>query len=274
MFLLLLMIVPTIMVGQSNTILVPYLSSGYLYQAVNQNSTIISSLSYAKVGTSESGYLTGSAAFGTLGSCSLNNSTHIKTTWPATKDLVIRKHLSLPLGAKNVKITVQVDNDVRVFFNGTDVSKGVQSHRSCATGTGDFTFSVPDTSVRIGDNLIAIWGDLETNTCSYFDMQCTGNVQLTITASAGSNGSITPSGSVLVTPGANQSFSLLANTGYHVQTLTVDGVTSTVATSSNAPSSSSYTFTSVNANHSISATFALNSYTITASAGVNGSINP
>ena len=36
----------------------------------------------------------------------------------------------------------------------------------------------------------------------------------------------------------------------------------------------SYTFTNVTANHTIAASFAINTYTITATAGANGTIEP
>ena len=45
----------------------------------------------------------------------------------------------------------------------------------------------------------------------------------TITASAGANGAISPSGVVTVNQGANQTFTITAATGYAVSTLTVDG---------------------------------------------------
>ncbi len=88
----------------------------------------------------------------------------------------------------------------------------------------------------------------------------------TITASAGANGAISPSGSNTITAGANSTFSITAATGYHVADVLVDG-TSVGAVSS-------YTFSSVSANHTISASFAINSFTITSSAGSNGSISP
>jgi hypothetical protein len=88
----------------------------------------------------------------------------------------------------------------------------------------------------------------------------------TITASAGSNGAIAPSGAVVVNYGANQSFTITPNTGYHVADVLVDGVTAGAVTS--------YTFTNVTANHTIAASFAINTFTITASAGSNGAIAP
>ncbi len=87
-----------------------------------------------------------------------------------------------------------------------------------------------------------------------------------ITASAGANGSITPSGAVTVNSGASQTFTIAANTGYHVAGVLVDG--------SSVGAVTSYTFTNVAANHTIAASFAINTYTITASAGANGSITP
>jgi hypothetical protein len=88
----------------------------------------------------------------------------------------------------------------------------------------------------------------------------------TITASAGANGSISPSGTVSVANGAAQTFSIIPSAGYHVATVTVDG--------SSVGAVTSYPFSNVTANHTIAATFAINTWTITASAGANGSISP
>ncbi|MGD0079780.1 MAG: glycine-rich domain-containing protein [Methanoregula sp.] len=89
----------------------------------------------------------------------------------------------------------------------------------------------------------------------------------TINATAGSNGAISPSGIVNVSYGATPTFTFTPNTGYYLSTVTVDGNPVT-------PSGSSYTFPPVTASHTISATFAINMYTITATAGPNGAISP
>src|SRR5204863_293501 len=65
----------------------------------------------------------------------------------------------------------------------------------------------------------------------------------TITASAGANGSITPSGAVTLNPGANQTFTIAAAAGYHIADVLVDGVS--------AGAVASYTFTNVTASHTI-----------------------
>jgi hypothetical protein len=69
----------------------------------------------------------------------------------------------------------------------------------------------------------------------------------TITASAGSNGTITPSGAVLVNSGSAPTFIITPNYGYHILDIKVDG--GSVGTAS------PYTFNNVTANHTISATF-------------------
>jgi len=88
----------------------------------------------------------------------------------------------------------------------------------------------------------------------------------TITASVGANGSISPSGAVTVNATDSKTFTIAANTNYHVADVLVDGVSVGAVTS--------YTFTNVLANHTIAASFAIDTYTITASAGANGSISP
>jgi hypothetical protein len=89
----------------------------------------------------------------------------------------------------------------------------------------------------------------------------------TITATAGSNGSITPSGAVAVAYLGSQSFTVTPIPGYHIDSVLVDGV--------NQGGVSSYTFTNVTANHSIRAVFAINPpHTIVATAHPNGTVTP
>jgi hypothetical protein len=88
----------------------------------------------------------------------------------------------------------------------------------------------------------------------------------TITASAGTGGSISPSGAVVVNEGADQAFTIAPSTGYHIADVLVDAVSvGPVA---------SYTFTNVVAPHTIAASFAIDVLTITATAGTGGDISP
>ncbi|RHV47969.1 hypothetical protein DXB46_11575 [Lachnospiraceae bacterium OM04-12BH] len=68
-----------------------------------------------------------------------------------------------------------------------------------------------------------------------------------ITAAAGANGSISPSGSVEVKKGADQTFTITADEGYEIENLKVDG--------SDVSAASSYTFNNVTEAHRIEATF-------------------
>jgi LPXTG-site transpeptidase (sortase) family protein len=70
---------------------------------------------------------------------------------------------------------------------------------------------------------------------------------LTITASAGAGGTITPSGAVPVAGGANQAFDITPNPTFILSDVLVDGVSVGRA--------NSYTFNAVNANHTIAASF-------------------
>ncbi|MFA6054979.1 MAG: putative Ig domain-containing protein [Thermodesulfovibrionales bacterium] len=79
----------------------------------------------------------------------------------------------------------------------------------------------------------------------------------TITASAGANGSISPSGATTVNYGASKTFTVTPNANYHVADVLVDG-SSVVAVTS-------HTFNNVTVNHTISATFAINDLNITTS---------
>jgi uncharacterized repeat protein (TIGR02543 family) len=88
----------------------------------------------------------------------------------------------------------------------------------------------------------------------------------TITATAGTGGSIDPTGAVSVSYGEDQAFTITPNTGYHILDVLVDGVSVGAV--------DSYTFEDVAADHTIAASFAINTYTITATAGTGGTIDP
>lgn len=109
------------------------------------------------------------------------------------------------------------------------------------------TFSAEETftwKVRAGDNS-SNWGAW-SNTWNLI-IQSTTPVTYTITASASPDGSISPSGSVTVNQGSNKSFTITPDSGYSIDDVLVDG--------SSVGAVSSYTFTNITQNHTISATF-------------------
>ena len=87
-----------------------------------------------------------------------------------------------------------------------------------------------------------------------------------ITASSGANGAVTPTGVTNVNYGSSLTYTITPNTGYSVSNVLVDGVSQGAITS--------YTFSNVQTTHTISATFTINAYTITASSGANGAVTP
>ncbi|MBN1188806.1 MAG: hypothetical protein JXA46_03560, partial [Dehalococcoidales bacterium] len=101
-----------------------------------------------------------------------------------------------------------------------------------------------------------------------YDGQSPGpGTQYTITATAGTGGSIMPSGDVMVDEGDNQDFIITPDAGYAIADVLVDG--------SSVGAVEIYTFTNVDASHTIEASFyTCIQYTITATAGTGGSIYP
>jgi hypothetical protein len=86
----------------------------------------------------------------------------------------------------------------------------------------------------------------------------------TISASAGSNGSISPSDSVTVNNGADQSFSIIPNKNYHVADVVVDG--------SSVGGVTTYTFENVDRDHTIVASFVADNRPPISNAGADQSV--
>src|SRR5467141_1189208 len=87
-----------------------------------------------------------------------------------------------------------------------------------------------------------------------------------ILSSAGTHGTITPSGKVVLNYGATQQYAITPDAGYFIADVHVDSV-SVVAVPK-------YTFTNVSANHTIEASFAINKFSIVAIADSHGTISP
>ena len=92
------------------------------------------------------------------------------------------------------------------------------------------------------------------------------NVTRSVAATTGGHGSITPSGPTPVDYGSDQTFAIAAAPGYRVDEVLVDGVAIGPV--------DAYTFRVVSADHSIEAHFAINTFSLTATAGPGGGIAP
>ncbi len=90
----------------------------------------------------------------------------------------------------------------------------------------------------------------------------------TVTCTAGPGGSVSPSGTVSVPQGGNLTVTVTPNPGFHIEDVMVDGVSVGPV--------SSYTFTDVQANHTLHASFAADTvfFTVTCTAGPGGSVSP
>lgn len=90
----------------------------------------------------------------------------------------------------------------------------------------------------------------------------------TITATAGTGGSISPSGAIAVKKGVSQTYAITANSGYNISSVKVDG--------SSVGAVSTYTFSNVRSAHSISVTFesnaSLNAGDVTLGDGGDGTL--
>lgn len=92
-------------------------------------------------------------------------------------------------------------------------------------------------------------------------------INLTITATAGANGTITPSGVQTVAYGSTPTFTVTADTGYDIDEVRVDGQVVTLT-------NGTYTFAEVTTNHDIYASFKVKTFTITVTEPAHASITP
>ncbi len=140
-------------------------------------------------------------------------------------------------------------------------------------GAGQSFSIIPNTGYRISDVLV---DDVSVGTPgSYSINNIHGNhtisaefsvITFTLTASAGSGGAISPGGNRIVNYGTSQTFSITPGEGYYISDVRVDDVSIGPV--------SSYTFSNIISDHTISASFAHITYTISGGAGAGGTINP
>ena len=127
---------------------------------------------------------------------------------------------------------------------------------TAVVGTYAVNYSVTDSSMNTGTSTRTV----NVITPVYFNLG----------ADVVGNGTINPNATTTILQGSNQSYTITPNFGHEVSSLFIDGIS--VATST------LYTFTNVQADHTISAVFAqisgAPSFTLFASTGTNGSITP
>jgi len=139
----------------------------------------------------------------------------------------------------------------------------IHTYVSPTNKTYTVTLTVTDSAGRkgIATDSISAWGPASSPGSGGGG---TGTGSTTITASASANGAISPSGSVRVGYRADQAFTIAPNANCHVQDVLVDG--------SSVGAVTGYTFHDVVASHTIRASFAVDTHTLTYIPGTGGSI--
>jgi hypothetical protein len=92
------------------------------------------------------------APFGSGGTCRVQ--TVLNTFWPPNTTITIEKKFELPAGARNLRVLLSVDNDARVFLNGTDIS-GLIKHAECPI-VDEFLIQAEDAVLREGLNALEV----------------------------------------------------------------------------------------------------------------------
>ncbi|NDB07232.1 MAG: hypothetical protein EBX97_00805, partial [Actinobacteria bacterium] len=166
---------------------------------------------------------------------------------------------------------VQLNHTIRAFFNinsynvttsaGANGSISPLGTRSLEYGTRDTITITPNVGYKVAN--VTVNGVSVGSVTQYIIESVTGTTTIvatftietfTIVASAGAGGSITDSGTTIVSYGASKTYTFTPSTNYHVKDVLINGVS--------VGAKASHTFSSVTANQTISVTFELDTYTI------------
>ena len=174
--------------------------------------------------------------------------------------------LTVTIGKTRVTVTA-LDKRIYTDDKAPDLSKPALGKDYTVTGlfgedalTGDIKLAYVDASgteitpdTTKVDKVIIRAGGLTAPNDNYTVVFADGKLTVderpvyTIKATAGSHGSITPSGNVDVLHGGSQTFTIAANSGYAISNVKIDGVSIGAV--------KSYTFENVTENHTIEVTF-------------------
>jgi hypothetical protein len=143
-----------------------------------------------------------------------------------------------------------------------------KTNRNVAVNAGDNYF-VNTTARYIRVNMTYNSANMSVNITDFkaYGIPAPNLPSYTFVSSAGAHGTIAPSGTIFVSRGSRQVYTISPNSGYKVSSIIVDGIS--------AGTSTSYAFNYVTSDHNISASFSLQkSYQLTSSVIGSGSILP
>jgi len=215
--------------------------------------------------TNAEGYYTATVNYGWTGTATPTkegytfNPAQRGYTTPVTSDITDQNYAATLL---TYTITATAGEGGSISPSGTvSVNHGA---KQAFTVTADAGYRISDVVVD-GSSIGAESSCTFTKVTADHTIQASFIKTYTITPSAGPGGTISPSTPVIVDEGGSCVFTITPDPGYYIANVKVDD--------RSVGCRSSYTFRSVNADHTIQATF-IKIYTITASAGPGGSIHP
>ena len=107
-----------------------YLSSNYLYKVVAQADEPSFPASFGS-----GGFAVGTAGFGSPGYCPLNTANpEGHTDWPIGTDILVLRQVTVPSAPTTITLSVQIDNDVRIWVDGNEVTPSPGGPTSASPG--------------------------------------------------------------------------------------------------------------------------------------------
>jgi hypothetical protein len=148
--------------AQEPTAIVPYGAGGYSFKVVQHGD--LAGFQSPTFDAAAAGFQSdGNAPFG-------SGCRDSRTDWPANTDLLVRKEVTVPPGAEGITVSLAIDNDDVVYWNGTQIGSG--THEGCASGD---SYAVPAALAHSGPNLLAVRG-IDRGVATYLDVTVQASV--------------------------------------------------------------------------------------------------
>jgi hypothetical protein len=127
---------------------IPYSTGGYSYLQITSDA----STDFSGAGS----WPTGTTPFKSGGGCAVQAGAG--TNWSVNTDLLLQKSFLVPSGwTGSVKVDAVIDNDIRVFVNGHELTDGFATHEGCPSLDAPFTFTAPNSFlIPGGTNVLTV----------------------------------------------------------------------------------------------------------------------